>query len=230
VVDQFIEEMPAFLSVLNRRVLKTEQKNRMWFHPMLLKTDAFRKVVAQSQPAVEKEIRHFMKEMFLDTGLEEIRMSPSIIHKEVFRNSSKYDIPYLSRIIRENIKAEIYHEWSVEGLSRNYALESEAMAAAEVRHPDVHGYLLQGKIQKKYKPIRYSFPRMEEVIENGKKEIKRFEVSDLGRPFVFKRRDFVSEEEHNSTEVSAENMFITSMTDQADTSSVTAEKNPELPF
>jgi hypothetical protein len=32
-LDLMIEEIPAFLSFLNRRKLQTEKLNRMWFHP-----------------------------------------------------------------------------------------------------------------------------------------------------------------------------------------------------
>lgn len=226
ITKMFEEEMPAFLSFISKRKLKTELQNRMWFHPKLLRTDAFYKVVAQSQPAVEKELRHWMKEMFLDTGLKEIRMTASIVHKEIFRNSTKYDIPYLSKIIKDNLKIDHYHLWTVEGINREYVTYAEGIAAAQVKFPDCEGYMIEGKLSKKYKVVRYTYPRMEEVIEQGKKEVKRMEVGDQGRPFVFARETFVSDAENRQTDAGAENNFISSM----DIEPTASPKTDDLPF
>lgn len=229
ILKNFEEEMPAFLSFLSRRNLSTSQMNRMWFHPRLLRTEAFYRVVAQSQPAVEKEIRHWMKEMFLDTGLQEIRMTASVVHKEIFRNSNKYDIPYLSKIIKENLKSDQYHVWMVDGHLKEYAQHNEAIAAAGMKFPDHVGFMIESKVQKKYKVVRYSYPRMEEVFEQGKaKEMKRMEVADNGRPFVFLRTSFVSEEENKQTDAGAENTFISSM--DGEPTKPSAPIDDSLPF
>jgi hypothetical protein len=225
ILDQIAEEMPAFLSFLNKRKLMTEHKNRMWFHPQLLKTEALKKVIAYSQPQVEKELRHYLKELFLDTGVDEIWMTTAAIHKEVFKNSSRYEGYYLSRIIRDNLKADTYHVWKVEGLDKEYNTEAEAIAAAEVKYPDAVGYLVNGKLKKLHKVVRHSYPKMEETFTDGKKENKRIEVSDNGRPFIFYRNDFVKEEDN--VMVDPDNKFLNAM---MPTNGKHHEIDEELPF
>ena len=203
-IELFAEEMPAWLSFLNNRHMKTELCTRMWFHEGLLKTDALRKVIAQSQSAAEKELRYYLKELFLDTGRTEIEMSATMVHKDVFRNSAKFDSLYLSRIIRDKMKVDQYHVWVVADLKNEYDSYEEALAAAGVKYGGQDGLMVEGKIHKKYKVKRYSYPKMEEQLKDNKKENVLVEVYDNGRPFVFKRKDFVSEEEHRQTGVSDE--------------------------
>ncbi len=209
ILDQIKEEMSSFLSLLQNRKLATKLENRMWFHPKLLKTDALNKVIAYSQPQVEKEMRHYLKELFLDTGVDEIWMSTNDVHKEIFKNSTRYEGYYLQRIIRENLKCDTYHLWEVEGIAKKYKTEEEAIAAAEVKFPDHQGFMVQGKIKKFHTVTRYTYPRMEEVMTDSKKETKRIEVSGHGRPFIFKRKDFVKDEDN--VEVLPEDIMINSM-------------------
>ena len=209
ILDQIKEEMSAFLSLLQNRKLATKLENRMWFHPRLLKTDALSKVIAYSQPQVEKEMRDYFKELFLDTGVSEIWMSTNDIHKDIFKNSTRYEGYYLNRIVRDNLKCDTYHLWQVEGIEKKYKTEEEAIAAAEVKFPDCQGFMIQGKIKKFYTVVRYSYPRMDEVFNENKKETKRIDVSGHGRPFIFKRKDFVKDEDNVA--VSQEDILINSM-------------------
>jgi hypothetical protein len=229
-LEQIEKEIPAFLSFLNRRKLATELQGRMWFHPQLLRTDAFRRVVAFSQPTIEKELRQFFKELFLDTGLKEIMMTQKVVHKEVFNN--KYERNYLDNILKNNLKLHAYHVWLVDDVATEYATEEEAIAAAGVKYPDHEDYMLLGKIKRHYKVIRYNYPRWEEVITDGKKEMKRFEISDMGRPYVFLRKDFVNDD--IIVDVGIENEFISSMVNGSKNGMATASPNgkedEELPF
>ncbi len=211
-LDLLVEEMPAWLSFLNKRKLQTDHKNRMWFHPQLLKTDALRKVISQSQSAAEKELRYYLKELFLDTGRELIMMSATMVHRDVFRNSQKMDPLYLSRIIKDKLQADQFHVWTVEGLTTCYNTYDEAFAAAGVKFHGIEGIMIEGKIKKLYKVTRYSYPKMEEVFEGGKKENKLVEIHDNGRPYVFLRKNFVSEEEHKSIDIDPEVRHLAEMT------------------
>lgn len=209
ILDQMKDEMSSFLSFLQNRKLATRLENRMWFHPKLLKTDALNKVIAYSQPQVEKEMRHYFKELFLDTGVNEIWMTVAEVHKDIFKNSTRYEGYYLNRIIRENLKCDTYHLWQVEGIEKKYKTEEEAIAAAEVKYPDLVGFMVQGKIKKFHTVVRYTYPRMEEIFADNKKETKRIEVTGHGRPFIFYRKDFVKEEDNVA--VTPEDMMINSM-------------------
>lgn len=206
IVEQFVEEMPAFLSFLNKRTLATENRNRMWFHPQLLKTEALKKVIAYSQPTIEKELRQYFKELFLDTGLDEILMTQKVVHKEVFNN--KYERNYLSNVLTNNLKVEPLHKWKVEGMDYEYTTIEEAKAAAQGKYPDIQGYMIEGKLYKHYKVTRYSYPKFIENFKDGKAQMDRVEMSDNGRPLVFKRKDFLKPEEMRSVDTGAENKFL----------------------
>ena len=87
--------------------------------------------------------------------------------------------------------------------------QEEAIAAAEIKFPDCVGTMIQGKIKKFHTVVRYTYPRMDEVFADNKKETKRIEVTGHGRPFVFHRKDFVREEDNII--VSQEDIMINSM-------------------
>jgi phage/plasmid-associated DNA primase len=105
-LDLMIEEIPAFLSFLNRRKLQTEKLNRMWFHPSLIKTEALKKVVAFSKSTIEKELRQYFKDAFLDFGVDEILMTRKDIHKEVFNN--RYEANYLEKVLKEELRLDTF--------------------------------------------------------------------------------------------------------------------------
>lgn len=169
IMENFVEEMPAFMSYLNRRKLSTTKQGRMWFKPDLLKTEALKKVIAYSQPVVEKELRNYLRDMFLDFGLDTIMMTRKAIHKEVFNN--KYESNYLEKILKDNLKVEQYHMFD---------------------HAQVDE---EGKPKKIYKTTRYSYPKWEEKHDGGKREMVWVNIYDNGRPYVFKRDQFLTPDE-----------------------------------
>ncbi|MES2457219.1 MAG: primase-helicase family protein [Bacteroidota bacterium] len=229
ILDKLVDEIPAFLSFLNRRTLATEEKSRMWFHPQLLITDAFRRVVAYSQPTIEKELRSFFKELFLVTGLDQILMTQDVIHKEVF--NKKYERNYLSNVLTDRLKLKPVCDYLVDGIDKKYKTEEEAVAAAEIRWPELKGYMVMGKIQAKGKVMRYSYPSYQEKItEGGVKQRERVEVSEPpGRPFLIKRNDFVTDAESASIDLGAENEQLKETL--ANTEPETAPRpDAELPF
>jgi len=206
ILDQFVEEMPAFLSFLGNRKLATENRNRMWFHPNLLKTEALKKVIQHSMPTIQKELIQFLKDMFLDFGVDEILMTRKAIHKECFNN--KYEANYLEKVLKENLKVDQYHILD-----------------------ETEKYLFD-QPKKIYKVHRHSYPKWEIRNADGKTEFVRVDVQDNGRPYVFKREQFVGEEVADAGE---ENRHINEMTPQIgiDFSKVNrqAEQKPDdLPF
>lgn len=224
-VDLLAEEMPAWLSFLGRRKMKTEMMNRMWFHPDLLRTEALKKVIANSQSNAEKELRHWLREMFLDTGKKEIRMSASVIHKEIFRSSQKVEPMYLSRVIKDKMRCEQYHVYIVDGVKNEYDSIEEARAVAALKF-EGQEVMVESKISKKYKVIRYTYPHIEvKGGSEGKLESYVIDSGDMGRPYVFKRSDFVSEEESRSTILDPERSSM----EETFQDSVTQE-DPSLPF
>lgn len=208
ILDNMIEEIPAFLSFLNRRKLHTEKLNRMWFHPSLIKTEALKKVVAFSKSTMEKELRQYFKDAFLDFGVNEILMSRKIIHKEVFNN--RYEANYLEKVLKEELKVDMYHK-------------------LDETQPDAFG-----SFKKIYIPKRYSYPRWEERTDatSQKKTMVRVEAEDLGRPYVFKREMFLNDEDDNveyTKETIFENNMLSQENDQPKKAAAGAGGD-ELPF
>lgn len=78
-VDELIEEIPAFLHYLNKRTLKTPERSRMHFDESLLKTEALMKLVKNSKSGMEKNIRLCLAELFDATDDEEITMPLSAV-------------------------------------------------------------------------------------------------------------------------------------------------------
>lgn len=105
-MEFMIDEIPAFLDFLNKRKMSTKDESRMWFDPEVLKTEAFEKLVQNSRPTLEKEIYEYLKSIFFDFGDTEVLMTPTNINDLVIKR--KQDIPYLTRILRENMKVSPY--------------------------------------------------------------------------------------------------------------------------
>lgn len=219
-MEQMLEEIPAFLSFLNNRKMVTEKVTRMWFDPVLLKTEALKKVIEHSKPTIEKEIRSYFREAFLDHGVEKILMSRKDVHKEVF--NGRFEANYLEAVLKEKIGVDTHHIWM--------AGEKEFPTMEEAQDFIDKSLSGNGSIntpERKSKVIRYSYPRNEERINDGKKEWVRVDVSCIGRPYVFYRRDFISDQEWESVRHDPQNLYLNSMT--ADPTEKLKERD-ELPF
>jgi hypothetical protein len=62
--------------------------------------------VAYSKTTIEKELRQYFKEVFLDFGVDEILMSRKDIHKEVFNN--RYEANYLEKVLKEELRIDTF--------------------------------------------------------------------------------------------------------------------------
>ncbi len=207
ILDSMTEEIPAFLSFLNQRKLVTDKLNRMWFHPSLLKTEALKRVVANSGSTPKKEILQKLKDMFFDFGVEEIMMTRKAIHEEFFKG--RYEANYIEKVLKDELKVEQYH--IVDAVKKN----------------------LFGEPIKKYIPKRHSYPRWgKKMGANGVDENIRVDVNDNGRVYVFKRDDFLTPDEISSISVSAEDTHLNEMTVKSNEEIPIPElpQNEELPF
>lgn len=230
ILAKLVDEIPAFLSFLKKRTMATEDKSRMWFHPQLLITEAFRRVVDYSRPTIEKDLRAFFKELFLVTGLDEILMTSDIIQKEAL--NKKYEKNYLQKVLTENLGLMQKCYYLVTGLDKKYNSELEAIAAAEVRFPDSKGHTIFAHIKAVSKVMRYSYPSYQEVIkEGGIKQRERVEVSEApGRPFLILRKKFVTDAENEAVDIGAENEQIKETVGNTAPVPEDGRKPDELPF
>jgi hypothetical protein len=207
ILDQMIEEIPAFLAMLNRRKMATEKLNRMWFHPNLIKTEALKKVVAFSKSTIEKELRQYLKDAFLDFGVNEILMTRKAIHKEVFNN--RYEANYLEKVLKEELRVDMFHK-------------------LDPAQPDAFG-----GFKKIYVTKRHSYPKYERRFNTDlqREEMVRVEIEDQGRPYVFKKEMFIDENE-DKVEHSEETLFTNAMLNTGSDNSqpATGTGGDELPF
>jgi len=216
------DEIPAFISFLNRRKLLTESLNRMWFHPSLLKTEALKKVIQHSMPVVVKELRQHMHSLFTEIGAPEIKMTLGVIQEDIFR--FKYEKNYLEDVLKDIMRVDLFHVFEFEG--RNYDTMELATQQYLMAHPEMTTADM-AQIKKKYVPNRHSFPRYEKKMTEGRTEKVLVWVKDNGRPYVFRREMFLTKDEIANIVVDPElAQFIPEVKPQA---ALQGEQN-DLPF
>jgi len=163
---KLFDEIGYFLAYINTRKMKTVKEDRMWFAENLIRTDALRRVIHESRPAIQKQIASCLKEYFLSYDIEEIKMSTVDIDREFLNNKYKNDHHYVSKSAKEM------------GASRFTNEEGKEVSA------------------------RYEYPKITSNI--GANEQELIWMRAHGRPFVFKRVDFVTSEEMARVELSEE--------------------------
>jgi hypothetical protein len=225
IMDSMIEEIPAFLAFLNRRKMATEKLNRMWFYPSLLKTEALKKVQRNSLPTIIKELNYHLQERFIDFDLDELYMTVDNIRKEFFNN--RYEANYLRNVLQDHFKVEPFHVFKLKEDAKEEFITIDAAIDAAKRK-----YKLDSEIEcvkhmeKVMKPKRYSYPKWE--FDAAKKEQVRVDITcPPGRPYVFKREQFVSADLR--IERNAENVHLNGMTVQPADKIPVADDNT-LPF
>lgn len=189
--SNFIEEFPAFLSYLNNRKLATENLSRMWFYKDLLRTDALNKVIENSGSSVKKELRFNLRQMFLDFGVKEIRMSLTNLKDRFFKNK---EANYVDRVLRDdfNLRTEQWYRYG------DMTFDDEATAVEYVKAKEKVDHDLETWrfIKREGKVRRYTYPWWDYKIEMGKApERVMILCKETGRPFVFKRENFLEENE-----------------------------------
>nr|WP_321409296.1 DUF5906 domain-containing protein [uncultured Carboxylicivirga sp.] len=117
-MEDLVDEIPAFLNFLNTRTISTENKSRMWFEPKQIETEALMRVRKHSRPQVEKMIRSRLKTMFLEFGDKVIMMSVNDIVKELCNN--RYDANYVEIVLRENMGVDNYQNKDGKKVPKRY--------------------------------------------------------------------------------------------------------------
>jgi hypothetical protein len=191
------EEIPAFLHYLNERKMVTPSRTRAWFPHELIKTDALLKVIAKSQGTFEKELRNKLRNTFLDFGVDTILMTQKDMMDEWFK--FKYETNYMESVIKDKLKAETYHFYLLEGVRYE---SIEVMKEKLGLHATDE---LISKAEKKFTTKKYSYPRWERRPNGeGKEEMIQVWIHGTGRPYRFKKTDFLTPEEINALAIDPE--------------------------
>jgi hypothetical protein len=162
-LEKMKAEMPAFIHFLRRRKLATERESRMHFHYTLLRTPVFEEVVRVNEPHQATDMREQIREMFLQLQDEHPEM-------QEFRMTLK------------EVKEEFFSggkasdSW-VQEILKDY------MNVDLARDERGNAIFERGKY------IRYEAKQN----PDGTKEIIKVEKPYRGRPYVFKRAQFVGD-------------------------------------
>lgn len=240
-LDDMINEIPSFLAYLNKRKMATDNVHRAWFDPALIRTEALKKVIAYSQPTIEKELRQHIRDKFMDFGIDVLMMTRNAIHQDFFRGT-KYEVGYLEKVLKERLHADLYHYYVLDG--KEFKMENDsdtvrpldrAREYAKMQHGNADVADLQA--EKKYVGHRHQYPRWETKVKDGGSEIERtrVEIKDNGRPYVFYREDFLTKDEmHIRMDAEMEQVFGKDKTAQANGGVVVGEnaggQQEHLPF
>jgi len=204
-LEKMKDEIPAFLSFLNKRKMHTEEMHRGWFDPALIQTEALKKVVAYSMPTIEKDLRQFLRDKFFDFGLETLMMTRKAIHKDCFNN--RYEANYLEKVLKEHLKVDQWHYYEYDGHEFPTIPAAQSWAVQNGKSPDdafIHAV-------KKYVVKRHSYPRWEETKEKGTTTQERVDVHETGRPYIFERSRFLTQQEIDSVKLDPEQKYISDM-------------------
>ncbi len=176
--EKLEKEIPAFLDYLQNRKLATIRETRMHFNVNWIRTDALKETVKENEPRDVTNFRQSMKDLFLDIpeNGDTIKMTLKDISNE-FYNGRK-DKPWIKEIITDYLGLN-QSDRSVKTCKYSYLKFDKAERKTI--------YLESGD--------KNGLPTM--VENTGEREYTQpiVKVSSTGRPYVFKRSDFVFSED-----------------------------------
>ncbi len=220
------DEMPAFISYLSNRKIMTEQLNRMWFHNDLLKTPALKKVILNSQPTIIKELKQKLRDMFIDFGVKKILMTPTNIREELFKGSNRFEGNYLERVLKEVLNCHPIKRWIYK--DKTFDDEQSAIIYAKMDLKTDSDFEAQTHIRSEGYLTRYEYPKwFPNTTDMNGEPVQGFIKMPPGRPYVFRREQFVLPEEE--VQPTTEMEYINSMTpDKLPNGSI--KPNDDSPF
>lgn len=122
------DEIPAFLHYLSKRKMSVQSPlSRMWFTPSQIRTAAFQRVIDANRPRNEREIRVFLRHIFLEFGATDtykekpcIILTLNMIHEKIF--NKRITLNELSKILSDHIKPDLYTDKDGKRITKRCAL------------------------------------------------------------------------------------------------------------
>lgn len=111
ILEECKKEIPAFLHFLLNRKMQYERKNRLWFAPEQLHTDAWRKIVRHSQSSLEQELREILLDIMREHDLEVLKYDLTTLIE--LCEHLKLSMRLKCSITRNDIR-QILHVWGME--------------------------------------------------------------------------------------------------------------------
>lgn len=111
ILDACKKEIPFFLHFLQDRQMRYERKNRLWFAPEEIHTDAWRTIVRHSQSSLEQELREILLDIMREKQVEMLKYDFTTLVELCDR--LKLSVRLKCSITRNDIR-EILHGWGME--------------------------------------------------------------------------------------------------------------------
>lgn len=111
ILDECKKEIPFFLYFLQNRQKRNERKNRLWFDPDEMHTDAWRKIVRHSQSSLEQELREILLDIMREQQLEMLKYDLTTLIE--LCEHLKLSTRLKCSITRNDIR-QILHGWGIE--------------------------------------------------------------------------------------------------------------------
>lgn len=111
ILDECKKEIPFFLYFLQNRQMRYERKNRLWFDPAEIHTDAWRKIVAHSQSSLEQELREILLDIMREQQLDMLKYDLTALIE--LCEHLRLSVRLKCSISRNDIR-QILHGWGME--------------------------------------------------------------------------------------------------------------------
>lgn len=115
ILDECKKEIPFFLKYLLDRQMRYERKNRLWFAPEEIHTDAWRKIVRHSEPSLEQELREILLDIMRERQLEMLEYDLTTLM--ALCDKLKLSTRLKCSITRSDL-SQILHKWGIEASKR----------------------------------------------------------------------------------------------------------------
>jgi len=102
--DKLFAEIPKFLEYIQNRPMKTRSRDRNWFHPDLIKTEAGETIKKTSQWAEEKIVRSWVRDHFLAIEKPTFWTTAAILSTLMEEEKEKIKPSYIKKILEERLK------------------------------------------------------------------------------------------------------------------------------
>ncbi len=96
------KELPAFVWLLQHRILTTSQESRMWFKPSLLATPALRNMVSHNRGKVESEMIQIITDVLDHKQADEYIFCPADIAHMLEMRGHRTEHTFIRKILQQN--------------------------------------------------------------------------------------------------------------------------------
>ncbi|MCO6499104.1 MAG: hypothetical protein J5I47_01860 [Vicingus serpentipes] len=233
-----IDFFGKFLLLTNNEdnfIYASEDDVRFWVRkiPKIPPSELNVDVLAEMQEEIPAFLKYLSKRKLSTENLHRAWFDAELIKTDALRKVIEYSRPTIEKEIRAKIK-EMFLDFDLEEIQMTTKdLKAEFFKNSRYEDNYIAKVLSENLNLERYKneegkevTKRHSYPKFEKNYEEGRQVTKQVEVQTNGRPWVFKREDFVTQEELEAVAYEPENAHISDFMSKA--TQITL--NDDLPF